>query len=106
GLCKRDGLLAHGLAGLLVEQRRWRLLDDFLVAALDRAFALAEMNDIAVLVPQHLNFDVPGIDDELLDENPVVAEARLRLGARRVELLLQLSPVVGDAHALAATAGG
>ena len=38
---QRDGLLAHGLAGPGVEQRRGRLLDDLLVAALDRAFALA-----------------------------------------------------------------
>src|SRR2546421_307936 len=40
GLCERDRLLAHLLADRGVEQRRWRFLDDFLVAALDRAFAL------------------------------------------------------------------
>ncbi len=50
GLGQRDGLLAHLAAGGLVEQRRRRLLDDLLVAALDRAFALAEIDDVAVLV--------------------------------------------------------
>ena len=83
GLGQRDGLLAHGLAGLLVEQRRRRFLDDLLVAALDRAFALAEIDDVAVLVAEHLDFDVARIDDEFLDEHAVVAERGLglRLGA-------------------------
>jgi hypothetical protein len=30
-----------------------------------------------MLVAQHLDFDVAGIDDELLDEDAVVAERRL-----------------------------
>ena len=80
GLCQRDGLLAHLAAGGLVEQRRRRLLDHLLIAALDRAFALAEIDDVAVLVAKHLDFDVAGIDDEFLDEHPVVAERRLGLG--------------------------
>ena len=50
GLGEGDGLLAHGPARLLVEQRRGRLLDDLLVAALDRALALVEVDDVAVLV--------------------------------------------------------
>src|SRR6185503_19221571 len=53
-------------AGCGVQQRRRRLLDDFLVAALDRALALAEINHIAVLVAKHLNFDMARIRDELL----------------------------------------
>ena len=78
-LGQRDRLLAHLLARRLVEQRRRRLLDDLLVAALDRAFALAEIDDVAVLVAEHLDLDVARIDDELLDEHAVVAERGLRL---------------------------
>jgi hypothetical protein len=37
GLGERDRLLAHLAAGLFVEERRRRLLDDLLVTALDRA---------------------------------------------------------------------
>ncbi len=84
-LGERDGLLAHLAAGRLVEQRRRRFLDDLLVAALDRAFALAEIDDVAVLVAEHLDFDVAGIDDEFLDEDAVVAERRLRLGLGEAE---------------------
>ena len=73
-LRQRDRLLSHFLAGRGIKQRRRRLLDDFLVAALDRAFALAEVDDIAVLVAKHLNFDVARIRDELFDEDPLIPE--------------------------------
>ncbi len=105
GLGQRDGLLAHRLARLLVEQGRGRLLDHLLVAALDGALALTQVDDVAVLVAEHLDLDVARIDDELLDEHPIVAEARLGLRAGRAEPLLGLLGVEGDAHALAAAAG-
>src|SRR4029078_13058888 len=73
-LRERDRLLSHFLSGRGIEQRRWRLLDDFLVAALDRALALAEVDDIAVLVAKHLNFDVTRIRDEFLDEDSIISE--------------------------------
>src|SRR5262249_60278668 len=61
GLGERDRLLAHFAARRRVDERAWRFLYDFLVAALDRAFALAEMHDVAVLVAQHLDFDLAPI---------------------------------------------
>ena len=105
GLGEGDRLLAHRAARLLVEQRRRRLLDHLLVAALDGAFALAQVDDIAVLVAEHLDLDVARVDDELLDEHAVVAEARLGLRAGRAVAFLGLLGVEGDAHALAAAAG-
>ncbi len=81
GLGERDRLLAHFLARRFVEQRARRFLDDLLIAALDRAFALAEINDVAVLVAENLDFDVARIGDEFLDEDAVVAETRFRFGA-------------------------
>jgi hypothetical protein len=80
--------------------------NDLLVAALDRAFAFAEIDDVAVLVAEHLDFDVARIDDELLDEDAVVAEGRLRLGLRALEPVRNFILRMGDAHALAAAAGG
>ena len=44
------GLLAHLAAGLFIEQRRRRFLDDLLVAALDRAFALVECSRRAAIL--------------------------------------------------------
>ena len=105
GLGQGDGLLAHLGPRGLIEQRARRFLDDLLVAALDRAFALAKIDDVAVLIAQDLDFDVARIGDELLDEHAVVAEARFRLRARTGKAFRQLAAAVGDAHALAAAAG-
>ena len=74
GFGERDRLLAHLAARCFVEQRRGRFFDDLLIAALDRAFALAEIDHVAVLVAEHLDFDVARIDDEFFDEDAIVAE--------------------------------
>src|SRR3546814_2550054 len=52
GLRQRDALFAHGLAHLFGHEGRRRLLDHLLVAALDAAFALVEVEDVAVLVSE------------------------------------------------------
>ena len=59
------------------------LLEQFLVAPLDRTIALAEMHDVAVLVGEDLHLDVARSLDELLHVDHVVAEAghRFRLAA-------------------------
>ncbi len=67
-------LLAHGAARRLVQERRGRLLDDLLVAPLDRAFALAQVDDVAVAVAEDLDLDVARLDHVFLDEHAVVAE--------------------------------
>ncbi len=105
-LGERDRLLAHGAPRLLVEQRRGRLLDHLLIAALDRAFALAEVDDVAVLVADELDLDVARIDDELLDEHAIIAEGGLGLRARQRKAFLDLLARKGDAHALAAATRG
>ena len=71
-------LLAHRLARRFVDERRGRLFDDFLVATLDRAFALAQIDEVAVRVAEHLDLDVARLLDELLDEDAIVAEGVLR----------------------------
>src|SRR5205823_8494236 len=81
-----------------------RLLDDFLIAALDRAFALAEVDDVAMPIREDLNFNVARIHDELFDEHPVVAEGRLRLRAGARQTLAEFALRMGNAHALAAPA--
>ena len=106
GLGERDRLLAHLAAGGLVEQRRRRFLDHLLIAALDRAFALAEIDHVAVLVAEHLDFDVAGIDDEFLDEDAVVAERGFGFGLGEVKPFGDFRGRMRDPHALAAAAGG
>ena len=75
------GRRLHLLARLGVERRRRRLLDQLLVAPLDRALALAEREHAAVLVAEHLDLDVAGRHERLLEVERAVAERRLRLGA-------------------------
>mmetsp|Transcript_27768 Transcript_27768/g.51746 ORF Transcript_27768/g.51746 Transcript_27768/m.51746 type:complete len:213 (-) Transcript_27768:83-721(-) len=57
-------------------------------------------------VTQNLNLDMPGLGHEFLNEDPVIAKAvgRLVLGGLKALAGLFVGP--GNAHALAATAGG
>ena len=104
-LGQRHRLRAHRRSGLGVEKRARRFLDDLLVPTLDRAFALAEMHDMAVSVAEHLYLDVARLLDVFFEEHAVVAKARFGLVLGAGKILAQLDVVVGDAHALAAAAG-
>ncbi len=57
-LAERDRGLAHRGAAPGIERHRRRLLDHLLVAALDRALALVEVDDVAVGVADDLDLDV------------------------------------------------
>ena len=105
-LGQRDRLFAHRLARLGVEEGARRLFDDLLVTPLDRTLPLVQIERVAERVGQDLDLDVPRLDDEFLDEHPVVAERVLGLVAAGREALEGLLVVVGDAQALAAAAGG
>jgi hypothetical protein len=75
------------------------------VAALHRAFALAQIDDVAVLIAQHLDLDVARAFDELLDEHAVVAEGGKALALGRLEALAHVALGPGEPHPLAAAAG-
>src|SRR5262249_36776774 len=79
---------AHPRPQLAVE--RGRLLEHFLVAALDRAVALAKRRDVAVPVSEKLDLDMARTLEVALAEDRVVAERRCRLAPRGGERLLQL----------------
>src|SRR5581483_10728979 len=84
---------------------RRRLLDDLLMPALQRAVALAEMNDITVAVAKNLNFDMPWRGDELLDQHMPGAERRLAFADGAFERGLEIGMLVDAAHTAAAAAG-
>ena len=100
-LCRLDDALAQAVA----QRRARRHLDEFLVTALDRAFALPEMADGAVAVADDLHLDVPRLADQPLDIDAVTAEGRLGLGLAARIGLLELVAVLDDAHAASAAAG-
>ena len=87
---ERDGGVAHPLAQLGVERGGGRLLEHLLVAALDRAVALAERDDVAVRVGEDLDLDVARALEVALAEDRVVAERRARLAPRSVERVREL----------------
>ncbi len=97
-------LLAHGLALLRGDARRWRFLDDLLPAALQRAVAFAQRDHVAVVVADHLELDVPGLLEEFLHVDRVVAEGRESLGLGDVDRIEKRPLAVHDAHAAAAAA--
>src|SRR5439155_24950386 len=76
-----------------------RHLDHLLVPALQRAVALAEVDDGAAAVADELHLDVARVPEELLDVEVAIAErgARLRPAAR--PRVLEPRGRVDDAHA-------
>src|ERR1700730_6911280 len=104
-LCQRNRPFADLAASFLVDEGRGRLLDYFLVTALDGTFAFAKMDDVSVLVAQHLNFDVTRIDDELFNKNPAIAESGFRFPARAGKIFSDLLTSGDDTHPPAAAAG-
>ena len=82
---ERDGVGTHAGAGVGIEVGRRRDLDDLLVAALERAVALVEVHDLAGAVREHLDLDVPRVDDGLLEVERRVAEGGLGLALGGLE---------------------
>ena len=96
---------ADPLAERVVDGRRRGLLDELLVAALDRAVALAEVNHVAVTVREHLDLDVARILDEPLDVDRRVGEVLLTLARRGLERAGSGVRPADELHALSATPG-
>src|SRR5262249_5858185 len=81
------------------------LLPDLLIAALQRAVALAQMDSAAVAVAQHLDFDVARVREIFLEIKRVVAERGLGLSARSRQRGDELVRPVRHLHAAPAGSG-
>ena len=97
-----NGGFSHARAQHGRERRRRALLDYLLVPSLQRTLALEQVDDVAVVVRDHLDLDVPGPLDEPLDVQRRVAECRGRFAPRTMERSGCLSSRPHDAHADAA----
>ena len=75
------------------------------MAALDRALSLAEVNDGAVMIAEHLEFDVARPLEILLDVDVADTERRFCFALRRLERFAELVGGADHAHAAAAAAG-
>ncbi len=85
---------------------RGRAFHDLLVAALDGAVALVEVEQRAVLVAEDLHLDMPRLEDQLLQIALAVAEGGLGLRAALADLRLQLVRPVDGPHPAPAPAPG
>ena len=77
GFSDAHGRLADFIAQfaeLVVQQRRGGFFDQFLVAPLHRAVALAQMDDATLIVAQDLNLDMVRILDVFFDIDAGIAE--------------------------------
>ena len=82
--------LTQASAQRLIDGRRRRLFDHLLVASLERALALAEVNRVAVRVGQDLDLDVPRAGQIALQDQSIVAECRSGLAPSSGQRLADL----------------
>ena len=75
------------------------------MTALDGAFALTQVNEVAVLVAQHLDLNMPRIEHQLLDVDLARFEGALGFAGRVAQGGGQILVPVDAAHALTAAAG-
>ena len=87
-----DDRAAELAAHLLGDRDRRRLLEQLLVPPLDRALALAEVHDRAVVIAEHLDLDVARVLDVLLEVDVADAERGFRLALRGLERLAPSPP--------------
>ena len=85
-----------------LDDRRRRLLDHLLVAALQRALALTEVEDMAVGVGEHLDLDVARPLQVALGKHAAVAEGGVGLAPGGRQRALELGLLADDPHPLAA----
>ncbi len=105
GLGRVDNHIAELPPLLLAERGRRRLFNQLLVASLDRALALSEVHDGAVMIAKHLHFDVPRIIEILLNIDIGHAERRFRLAPRGTDGMTEFPCVPNHAHAASSPAG-
>src|SRR5207248_10786778 len=79
GACELDRRGPDALVRGCAQRRSRGLLDHLLVAALNAAITLAQVNRRAAGVRGELNLDVPGSLDEALHVHAVIAERGARL---------------------------
>src|SRR5215813_13781982 len=94
----------HLLPQLVTDAGRRRLFNQLLMAALDGAFAFSQVDHVAVIVTEHLDFDVARVGDVFFQIDAAVFERHFGFGARHVVSVEQVILIVRDAHAAPASA--
>src|SRR5947207_5428998 len=101
----RDGF-ADRVARRRVQGGRGAFFPDLLMAALQRAVALAEVDGAALAVAKHLDFDVARPLEIFFEIDRIVPERDLGFGPRARQRQGQFGFGAHDLHAASAAAGG
>ena len=104
--CQLHSRIGKRAADGRVERHRRRHFHHFLMAPLHRAIAFVEVQDVALTVAQNLDFDVPGMAYETLDEDRVVAERRRGFAAGFFQQPREIRGLLHHAHAPSSAAEG
>src|SRR5437588_11748094 len=75
------------------------------MAALDRAVALEQVHQVAMMVTKNLDFNVTGAFHIFLYQQRAVTESALGLATRGCESLLKFTGLAHNAHAASAASG-
>ena len=86
--------------------RRGRDFDHLLMPPLHGAVALVKMQQVAVMIPQDLHFEMPRTRQIFFQEHGSVTERRVRFALGLFEQRIELHGVGNHAHAAAAPAHG
>ncbi|KAF1018683.1 MAG: hypothetical protein GAK37_03803 [Pseudomonas sp.] len=101
-----DATCQHFGAGGFVQARCRRFFQYLLVAALQRAVAVAQVNGVALAVGQYLHFHVTRVGQVFFQVDHRVAEPGTRFGAGLLGGFDQVFFLVHHAHAATTTATG
>src|SRR5262249_51801584 len=99
GAADLESGVPHALANAIVQIRRRRELDDLLMASLQRAVALEEMDEIAVPIAEQLHFDMASPGDEFFEKDIAQAERGSGFALGLFNGFIELIGFEGNAHA-------
>ncbi len=97
-----DGGGTHGGASCFVKEGRGRFLQHFLVTTLRGTFTFVEVNDVAVRVAEHLEFDMTRMLHVAFEDHARVAKCAGGLALCRGQRVGKIFFGTHDAHAFAA----
>ena len=102
-LCKLDGVCQNRLADFVREMSGRCDFNNFLVATLDGAVALEQVNSVASSIGKDLDFNMARALKEPLNEDGTIAEGGLGLGDGPLKSILEIRLLADDTHTTTST---
>src|SRR6476660_9758945 len=97
-----NGSSADRFSYTVIHSRCWRFLDHLLMASLQGAIALKQMNEVAKSVSKNLNFDMPGARHIHLEQDSSVSKTGRSLEPTRGQRRSEFSRRIHSSHSLSA----